>query len=106
MALLLRWISVRPRGRDPAAVGHDRLKAGRCCHPGGGAGRPTVQAQFAVGWHEDDITRSENRGYPVQRDGEFPFKKEQHLLPSGPVGDSTQASGHIQLPGAKLRAAP
>jgi hypothetical protein len=68
-------VSARPRGHDPAAVGHDRLETGRRCYPGRGTGRPAVQAQLAAGWHEDDVTRSEDSGYPVQRDGEFPSSR-------------------------------
>ena len=74
---------VGPRGRDPAAVGHDRLQAWRGCHPGCGVGGPAVYAQLAACGHEDDITCGEISGCAVEGDGEFPVEQEQHLFSGG-----------------------
>ena len=97
--------SARPGRRDRRPVGQPGLQARGGGDPGRGPLGPTVDLQFGVGGHEDDVTRGHRRPLAVERDLEAARQHQQYLLPAGPVRGADQPRRHVEPPAAQLAAA-
>ncbi len=80
-----------PGRNDPGSVVGDGFEAGGGGDPGAGPLRPRLDAEFAVGGDEGDVSWLKVAFHAVERDPKLAAENQENLLPAGPVGDAIKA---------------